>query len=99
MGESADTARRTQGQVKRQAQTCPAQAAVRPVTTVAPRYQWDARERSELPFDNQRKKENQTNPGPGSPGPVNLITANATWRSCVTQNQLCMNPGMLQVWA
>jgi hypothetical protein len=29
-------------------------------------HQWGARERSELAFDNQKKKENHTNPGPSS---------------------------------
>ena len=32
-----------------------------------------------------------------APARGNLITAEPTWRSCVTQNQVCTKPGMLHV--
>ncbi len=44
-----------------QAPACPAQIAARPVTT-GPRAPADARERSELAFDSQKKRRNYTNP-------------------------------------
>ena len=44
----------------------------------------DAREQSELAFDKQGRRKNYTNPGLGT-GCGNLITAEPTWRSCVTK--------------
>jgi len=73
----------------------PPQGAARPVTAVALRT--SGRPGNEVNWRSiiRRGRKNYTNSGPGSQ-PGNLTTAEPTWRSCVTQNQVCMKPGMLQ---